>query len=56
MDNLYKFLKRNSVLFSPKIGRAHRIKESYTKVNIIYNPNFYITILSTVLMQPLWRG
>ena len=34
MDNLYKFLKRNSALFSPKFGRAYRIKESYAKVRI----------------------
>lgn len=32
MDNLYKFLKRNSILFSPKFGRAQRIKESNAKV------------------------
>lgn len=41
MHNLYRFLKRNSVLFSPKLGKAHRIKESNAKVFfILFNLNF----------------
>ena len=30
--NLYKFLKRNSPLFSHKYGKANRVYEHHTKV------------------------
>ncbi|CDW77892.1 glutathione peroxidase [Stylonychia lemnae] len=31
-DNLFKFLRRNCSLFTPKIGKAIRVKENYSKL------------------------
>lgn len=32
--NLYKFLRRNSLLFVPRYGKANKIQEHHTKVGI----------------------
>ena len=53
MSNLFKFLKRQSPLFVPSMGRAGRIKEHYSKfvcnrfgeVKHYYNPQVEMAVI-----------
>ena len=61
MDNLYKFLKRQSPLFTPAYGKASHIKQHYSKflcnkygeVKHYYEPSVEIAIIEADIRKLL---